>query len=90
MIMGLEHLLHKERLGNLDLKRRLRGDLINAHKYLSVGGNWMRPASFQWCVAMAKDFQSQQFCDSVIHCLGTADEQMGEAEVDQSWHGKAV
>lgn len=50
----------------------------------------MRPGSFQWCVAMAKDFQAQQFCYSVIHCLGTADEQMGEAEVDQSWHGKAV
>ena len=49
MIKGLEHLLYEERLGDLDLKRRLRGDLINAHKYLSVGGNWMRPGSFQWC-----------------------------------------
>ena len=35
MIKGLEHLAHKERLGDLGLeKRRLGGDLINVYKYL--------------------------------------------------------
>jgi len=41
MINSLEHLLYEKRLNNLDLFRRLRGNVINAYKYLKGGGRQM-------------------------------------------------
>jgi len=56
MMRALEHLSYEERLRELGLfspkKRRLRGGLINAYKYLSrVGVKRMGPDSFQCCQA---------------------------------------
>ena len=53
MIKGLEHLSYEE-MGDLGLcsleKRRLRGDLINVYKHLSVGDKGTWPPSFHLSV----------------------------------------
>ncbi|PKU42534.1 hypothetical protein llap_7157 [Limosa lapponica baueri] len=53
MIKGQEHLSYEERLRDLGLfsleERRLRGDLINAYKFLKAGVKRIGPDSSQWC-----------------------------------------
>jgi len=60
MIKVLEHLTYEERLrdlGPLSLgKTRLRGDLINAYKYMHwVGVKWRGPGFFPWSPAAEQE-----------------------------------
>lgn len=56
LVSRLENKTYEEQLKELELfsleKRRLRGDIINVHKYLKGSAVRMKPGSFQWHSAM--------------------------------------